>query len=50
MFAMPFGVKLECSRRLNHREIVSSLSHELQSNREILVRKAAGNGQSWQPA
>ena len=41
---MPVSVKLECSRRLNHGEVVAGPSYELQSNRKIIFGEAAGNG------
>ena len=50
MFAMPVGVKLEGSRRLNHGEVVARTSHELQSNGKIIFGEAAGNGQGRKSA
>jgi hypothetical protein len=43
MFAMPLGVKLEGSRRLNHGEIVASPCHKLQTNGQIMFGEAAGH-------
>ena len=40
---MPLGVKLECSRGLNHGEVVAGPSYELKSNRKIILCEAAGN-------
>ena len=47
---MPLGVKLECSRRLNHGDVVARASHELQSNWKITFGEAAGNRQCWKSA
>ena len=46
MLAVPVGVKLERSRRLNHGEIVARPAHELQSNGKIIFSEAAGDRQS----
>ena len=50
MAAMPVGVKLECSRRFDHGEVVSRTSHELQANGKIIFSKATRHGESGKAA
>src|SRR5277367_6608630 len=50
MLAVPVGVKLEGSRRLNHSEVIACSPDELQTYGKIIFREAAGNRQRGQAA
>lgn len=47
---MPVGMRLECSPRLDDGEIVTGSAHKLQSDRKILIRESARNGECRQAA